>query len=101
MALVMKENKALDPVNIGIFRAQAVVTDTNRRADLVKQFWFPSFYQNRRAGKARGGICGEWVRRSDSCMPTLREWGTGHRWQSHKSPPFARRKLRKDKAKIK
>ena len=39
VSLPVKENEALNPVNIGIFRAQAVVTDTERRADLIKQFW--------------------------------------------------------------
>jgi len=38
LALAMKQDKALDPTQVGFFGASAVVPDTNRHADLIQEF---------------------------------------------------------------
>jgi hypothetical protein len=38
MAFVMKENETLDPVDIGLFRAQTVMAIADALAQLVKEF---------------------------------------------------------------
>ena len=39
MLLVVKENKAPDPANVGAFGAQAKVSDPGDYSDLVEQSW--------------------------------------------------------------
>jgi hypothetical protein len=40
MPLLMKEDEALDPMDIGLFSSVAVVTRPQCFADLGEQFWF-------------------------------------------------------------
>jgi hypothetical protein len=41
MPLLMKEDKAFDPVHVGLLGLVAVVPQAEDVADLVKQFWLP------------------------------------------------------------
>ena len=58
VAFSMKADEPLDPVEIGVFRADAIVTQTNRRADLVKQLGLLSCQLK---GRARNRAAGERV----------------------------------------
>lgn len=36
----MKQDEALDPLHVGFFSSDAIVTGANGQAHLIKKFWF-------------------------------------------------------------
>jgi hypothetical protein len=54
MALVVEEDEAFDPVDVGLLSLITVVPEAEDVTDLVEEFRFLDFSRNRRGVKVRG-----------------------------------------------
>ena len=61
MALLMEEDKSLDPADIRLLRMVTEVARMDCLADLIKQFWLRGRCRGIDRGAALGSISAQWI----------------------------------------